>query len=354
MQWIANTFQLTPPVVVNDPTKPPAAAQSPDSTWLIPISYYQVFDEFRASSADRAALTKKLAGSVMADADITRLASVDFLWANCLDVLMWWIDTAQTRNWVTTKILAAITGADQAARKIAGGAPVRHILVSHSLGTAATTWALRYLDDQSGWIQRGGFDAWFTLANVAPFVLELPQVYDVPLIPGMNGSLVSGYMYNARQEFDPIPWLLFGRAFDPSKTSVASAQWKDAISNGMYSLVQTKGIAAPKSFSPAISDVHGFANYLMAPEVALPLATFIRGEAFTDAEKTKFNWPAVWDSLPALRCTNDPAAYDKLGAEVKAFVGGQSSTALANAVDSKWIGRLLDALQIVARATGRC
>jgi hypothetical protein len=213
---------------------------------------------------------------------------------------------------------------------------------------------VQYLAKAPGWAQRGPFDAWFTLANVSPFVLELTQVYAEPLIPGIAGS-VAAFMYNARQEFDPIPWLLFGRAFNPSATTISSDTWKAAQAGGFFELIQTTGVAAPKTFTPAISDVHGFANYLMAPDVATKLAMHLNGEGFSDDQLAKINLPAAWAALPALRCTNDPQAYTKLGADVAQFIDGGKVNAQANAVlGSKWFQRLMDAVELIGKATGRC
>jgi hypothetical protein len=353
MQWLASTFRLPAPHVLDPlPDAPPPGSDAPDALWLVPVSYFKVFDEFRASSADRAQLAAAIGG--LTDADATRLATMDFAWQNCLDVFLWWADRAEARNWATTAVLDAIAGADALAMQIPGGA-TRRVLISHSLGTAVSTYALRHLGRVPAWASRGAFDAWFTLANVAPFLLEARDVYAPPLVPGAPGALVAGHMFNARNEFDPIPWLIPRRVFNPALAGVAAAAWTDAASAHRYHLVTTRGLAAPPGETPEITQVHGFANYLMTPGVALPLAGLLRGSAFTNDELAERHWPEAWAQLPALRCTHSPRALDELRTAVTHFVDDAARPGTAPGdPDHPWIGRLLRGAELLAAAADRC
>lgn len=353
MQWIASTFHLPAPALLDPlPDAPPPGSDDPGAIWLVPVHYFKAFDEFRASSTDRAALAGRL--GLVADADITKLTSVDFAWINCLDVFLWWADRAQTRPRVTAEVLETITAADRLAAKVPG-ATTRRLLVSHSLGTAVTTWALRNLGQVDAWVNRGGFQAWFTLANVSPFLLQTHDVYAPPLVPGADGSIVPRYMFNARNEFDPIPWLMPWRVLDPANAGADAGPWRDAAAARRYSLVRTQGVAVPPGETPDVMQVHGFANYLMAPDVALPLAGLLRGAAFSRPQQTALGWPDAWKQLPALRCTRNGQALDNLRAAVNGFVDdAPNEAAVPGEPDRKWVGRLLRATEILLAARDEC
>jgi hypothetical protein len=248
----------------------------------VPLSYYSVFDEFRASSADRATLVKGVT-SVLSDADVTRLTSQTFAWKNCLDVLLWWADTAQTNNRTTALLGKGITAVNELATGIPG-ATTRRIIVSHSLGTAVATSTLLDLATKQVWRNSTGFEAWFTLANVAPFLLEDDEVYSPSLLPDGDQSVIHPKMYNAHNECDPIPWLLFWRAFSPDRAGKTATDWKNARTNEFFQDVETLDVAAPAGLVPDITGVHAFSNYMLAPDIALRLATHVRGAGFSAQE----------------------------------------------------------------------
>jgi len=352
VRWIGRTFGLPEPTVL-DPLHddPPPGSDDPAALWLVPITYHGVFDEFRSASQDRRQHARSLGDGVLTDGEITRLTQSDFAWVNCVDVLLWWADTVQARNWATVKILDAITAADRLAARAAPGGSVRRILISHSLGTAATTYALGELAKEAAWRKRGAFDAWFTLANVAPFVLEARRVYDQALVPGAPRSLIAGYMFNARNELDPVPWLLPWRAFSASDAGPLSNAWQGAEADGLYSLVPTRGVAAPPGFVPVITDVHGFANYLVSPPIATLLAGTARGEAYT-AEEVAAIGNAPWDQLPALRCRN-PGAMSSLRSAVAIYTR-RGPGSVSNNADRALVDRLLEGVELLAAARDQC
>ncbi len=351
VRWIAATYGLPEPLVLDPlPDAPPAGAAA-DALWIVPITYHGVFDEFRAASQDRRQHARTLGDGILTDGEITRLTASDFAWVNCVDVLLWWADTIQTRNWATVKILEAITAADRLAARAAPGGTVRRILVSHSLGTAATTFALGELAKEDAWRNRGAFDAWFTLANVAPFVLETRRVYNESLVPGAARSLIPGFMFNARNELDPIPWLLPWRVFTGKGAGTTAAAWRQASEDGLYSLIGTTGVVAPPGFVPAITDVHGFANYLVSPPITTALAGQMRGEAYTDAELATIG-TTPWGQLPALRCAN-PNALNALRAAVDAYTRAGPAS-VSNNSDRALVDRLLRGVELLAAARDQC
>ena len=352
IRWIAETFGLPQPMVLDPlPADPPSGSDDPAAIWLVPITYHGVFDEFRRASQDRRKHARTLGDGILTDGEITRLTKSDFAWVNCVDVLLWWADTIQTRNWATAKILDAITAADRLATRAAPGGSVRRILISHSLGTAASTFALGELAKQDAWRNRGAFDAWFTLANVAPFLLASKHVYDEAFVPGAARSLIAGAMFNARNEFDPIPWLLPWRAFAVGDAGPPPNSWQLAQQDGLFSVVATRGVAAPPALSPTISDVHGFANYLMAPRIAALLAGHARGEAFSDAELAAIG-SGPWEALPALQCRN-PGAMALLQAAVEAYAAARPQD-VSNNKDRALVDRLLRGVELLAAARDQC
>ena len=352
VRWIASTFGLPEPMVLDPlPPDPPAGSDDPAALWLVPVTYHGVFDEFRRASQDRRQHARTLGDGVLTDGEITRLTRSDFAWVNCVDVLLWWADTIQTRNWATVKINETITAADRLASRAAPGGTVRRILVSHSLGTAATTFALGALAQEDAWRNRGGFDAWFTLANVAPFLLEMRSVYDEALVPGAPRSLIPGFMFNARNELDPIPWLLPWRVFTGAGAGPAAEAWRHATNDGLYSLVGTSGVSAPPGFLPAITDVHGFANYLLSPHVATLLAGQMRGEAYSSDELGTIG-RAPWEQLPALRCRNS-GALTSLRAAVEAYVRARPDS-VSNNRERALVDRLLRGVELLAAARDDC
>jgi hypothetical protein len=352
VRWIARTFALPEPMVLDPlPDEPPPGSDDPAALWLVPITYHGVFDEFRAASQDRRQHARTLGDGILTDGEITRLTRSDFAWVNCVDVLLWWADTIQTRNWATVKILEAITAADGLAARAAPAGSVRRILISHSLGTAATTFALGELARQGPWRNRAAFDAWFTLANVAPFVLESRRVYDQALVPGAPRSLIAGYMINARNDLDPIPWLLPWRAFSSEDAGPLSMAWQRAEEDGLLSLVATRGVSAPPGFTPAITDVHGFANYLMSPPIAAAIAGQARGEAFGADELAAIgNTP--WDQLPSLRCRN-AGALASLRSAVEIY-SRRGPGSVSNNKDRALVDRLLEGVELLAAARDQC
>jgi hypothetical protein len=353
VSFIAKSFGLNPTTLLAPlPAQPPAGSEDPGAVWVVPVSYFSVFDEFRASSTDRASLLRgRTLANVLSDADASKLASVEFLWKNCLDVLLWWADTAQTRN-ATVMILETITAADQLATQAAGpGGTVRRIMVSHSLGTAATTFALRALAQQPVWRTRAAFDAWFTLANVAPFLLGLGDVYAPPLIP----DRFIGSMYVARNECDPVPWLLPWRAFAPDRAGPFSGAWQAAADLSLYRLLQTAGVVATPRMKPDIGGVHGFSNYLLSPLVAARLAGFMRGQMFTPAEQQALKTDEAFATLPALACSREPLALRLLKDDVAQFIAKCARPEdIPGKAETAWIGRLLRAAELLLAAQGKC
>ena len=353
VNWIADTFKLSRPAILNPiPTVAPPDSDKPDAVWLVPISYHTCFDEFRASATDRKKAAQTIAPSFLVDAQITELVSTDFAWVNCLDLLLWWADTAQTRKRATAIILNAITAADKLARTVPG-ATVRRILISHSLGNAAATFALRNLGSNPAWLALGAFDFWSSLANVAPFLLHESAVYAPPLIPVKLPTLVAR-MDTVHNEADPIPWLLPWRRWNPAdNAALFSTDWKAQLAANHVHVIETQGVAAPPGRMPGITDVHGFSNYMMSPGVAERLAGAIRGAAFSPAELTTLGWPGVWSQLPALTCTNTATALQDLKTATNGYIN-VAPPAPADRSANDWFARTLRAVELLLVARGAC
>ena len=351
--WIAKTCGISKPVVLDPiPAKPPVGSDDPSAIWIVPVSYYSVFDDFRKTAPDRRSAMKKLGVAGLLDEQIDQLAGTDFFWVKCLDVLLWWADQAQARPNATALILSALTRADQLAHDVPG-ANVRRILVSHSLGNAATTYALRHLGSQSDWGAIGAFDLWLSLANVAPFLIEPDGVYAPPLLPGQSGTMVN-LMHTVHHEADPVPWLLPWRAWHPDNAAKMWKQsWQAQRTAGRVRIIETKGVKAPANRKPEITDVHGFANYLMAPEVAIRLAAAMRGGAFTDAEKEAFNLSGAWDQLPTLACEQTVDALDQLK-KAKDVFAMEPTPIDESLLGAGWFKRLLRAADMLLAASHKC
>lgn len=355
VNWVADTFNIARPTVLDPiPDFPPAGSNRPDAVWLVPVTYHTVFDEFRRSAADRKEAMKGIGPKVLVDAQITALAEKDFAWVNCLDILLWWADTAQTRTRATANILSTIAKADQLARNVPG-ATIRRILVSHSLGNAAVTYALRHLATKPEWPAIGGFELWCSLANVAPFLIETADVYSPPLLPGRSGTLVQR-MYNVRHEADPIPWLIPWRHWNPKHAGTDwGPAWAQQENVGNLRVFETQGVVAPTGRTPAVTDVHGFANYLMAPDVSRRLAAAMRGAAFSDAELATINLPGAWGRLPALTCTNKPSALADLKRATDDYIAAlPTPTDEAKKTAAGWLDRLLRAADLLMAARDAC
>jgi len=353
--WLCSTFKLPAPSVVNPsdtkPPKNPPDMTDADAIWVVPLSYYSVFDEFRASSADRAALVKGIT-SVLSDADITRLTSQTFAWKNCLDVLLWWADDAQTNNRTTALLGKGITAVNDLAMSIPG-ATTRRIIVSHSLGTAVATSTLLDLATKQVWRNSTGFEAWFTLANVAPFLLEEDEVYSPSLLPDGNESVIHPKMYNAHNECDPIPWLLFWRAFSPDRAGKTATDWKNARTNEFFQDVETLDVAAPAGLVPDITGVHAFSNYMLAPDIALRLATHVRGAGFSAQELAAIDYGTRWKALPHLACAKSTTAFAELRTAVASYkTSGPAQAASNPKVD--WISRLIDGVELLTAFETKC
>lgn len=353
--WLCSSFKLPAPSVVSPsdtkPPKNPLGAGDDNAIWVVPLSYYSIFDEFRASSKDRASLVKGVT-SVLSDADITRLTSQNFAWQNCLDVLLWWADDAQTNNRTTALLANGITAVNELAMTIPG-ATTRRIILSHSLGTAAVTATLLDLATKQVWKDSTGFEAWFTLANVAPFLLEQDEVYSPSLVPDGDESLIHPHMYNAHNECDPVPWLLFSHAFSPNCAGKTETDWKNAQALGFFEDVQTLDVAAPAGFVPDITGVHGFSNYMLAPDIALRLATHVRGAGFTAQELAAIDYEAHWKSLPHLQCAKSATAFTELRTAVANYKTSGPAVASSNPkVD--WIGRLIDGVELLTAFQTKC
>lgn len=345
MEYVFNEFGVKKPsVVMPDATAAPAGSADPNAVWICPISYHKVFDEYRASANARDNLVATINGlnAALVDAELTELKDNEFLWTNCLDVLLWWGDKVQTRDRATTIIDQSITKIDKLARAIPG-ANVRRVLVSHSLGTAASTAALRHAAGNDPWRNSGGIRTWFTLANVAPFVLGQPDVYSTSLVPGAANSIIASTMYNVRHELDPVPWLIPPRAFDPQRAGATEVQWKAAQTNQNFSLLNTARVVAPPNGTPGIGDVHGFANYVLSPEVAFRLASIAGAAGVLD----QAGYTTKWRTLPALQCTN-PQALALLQTGMTQFAGAMGTPS------SDWVRRLLGALQLILAAMKKC
>lgn len=357
VNWVAMTYGIKRPAVLDPiPAQPPAGSDKSDSIWVVPVTYHEVFDEFRRGAVNRKAAVNGLAIENLVDGYVTALAGTDFAWVNCLDVLLWWADRAEARKRVTASILAQITRADDLAHKVPG-ATIRRILVSHSLGTATTTWALRHLGTNGVWGAIGGFEYWATLANVAPFLIETRDVYDPPLLPGRTGTIVRR-MTNVRHEADPIPWLLPWRHWAPEHAGPAhSADWQLQATIGTLAMHETQGVAAPTGRKPVITDVHGFSNYLMSAAVSRELAGVIRGADFSDQEVAALS-PApatAWGNLPQLTCARTRNALANLRAATDTYVqvAGAPPGDPVEAM-SGWLARLLRAAEILMAARDEC
>ncbi len=331
-----------------DPLPDKVPKGSEKKTWVIPVSYYEAFDQFRTGAADRETALKDVAGGALSDARIADLASQPFLWHNCLDVLLWWADTAQARKQATAAINGAITKADALARKVSG--KTRRIVVAHSLGTAATTYALRFLGGSGPWQVTGGIDHFMTLANVAPFLISENDVYSPPLLPGGQPLLVQSFA-NVRQELDPIPWLLPWRCHATAHAGAWASGWASAEGYGLVGLLESTGVAAPPNGKPEITHVHGFSNYLLAREVAPVLAGLIRGSNFTAAEQATIDWPAQWAKLPQLACP-DTTAMTQLRAAMATFKSHAAPG--GGRPEGGWFERLLIGAELLMAAKKAC
>lgn len=328
------------------PAKAPSGSDA--KTWVIPVSYHEAFDQFRAGALDRAAALKGITAGVLSDARIESLASEPFLWNNCLDVLLWWSDRAQARPQATVAIDRAIATSDAIARTVKG--KTRRIVIAHSLGTAAATYALRYLAGSGAWRATGGIDHFVTLANVAPFLMPETEVYGPPLLPGGTRPLVQAFT-NARHELDPIPWLLPWRRHDGTNAGTWASTWALAEANGLAGARTTSGVAAPPGVKPEITHVHGFANYLLAREVAPLIAGMIRGAYFTPPELAAIDWPGAWAKFPQLACPNTAAMTQLRGAmatfsSLSPLGGGRP--------ERGWFERLLDGAELLMAAKRAC
>jgi hypothetical protein len=353
MKWIEQSFSLLPMHWIDESETRPSAGD-PDATWLVPVSYHEAFDEFRRSAAGepRGMVGRRIAA--LTNLQIDALVDTPFAWRNCLDVLLWWADRDVARRQATTDIVARITAVDQRARAIGVGT-VRRILCSHSLGTAATTVALRHLGMNSAdWLGMGGFDSWFTLANVAPFVMSDDDVYAAPLAPARSGA-VCKRMVNVRHETDPIPWLMPWRAWAPPTAGLHAGVWRAGRSR-LEHPVDTHDVLAPPGRAPDIAHVHGFANYLLSEAVAPRLAGLIRGELFDDASLASLGMAAKRHALPQLRCA-DGTALSSLRDGVSSFREASGQPALPPNMAppaGQWVDRLLRAADLLASAQQRC
>ena len=351
--WIAQTYQL-PRFTVLDPipSAPPGGSAAADAVWVVPISYHDAFDEFRRSAANRRDALNGI-GASLTDAHITSLTQSDFAWANCLDVLLWWADTAQARTLTTATVLNAITKADQLARSV-GGATIRRILVSHSLGNAVAAFALRHLATNPAWLGIGGFESWFALANVAPFLIDPSDVYSLPLLPGQTKSIVQS-MTVAGHEADPIPWLLPWRHWgvDHAPKDIAKA-WTDQMTAGNVFSITNNGVVAAPNRKPDITAVHGFLNYLVSPDVSRRLAASIRGGAFTDAEIGALAPVKAWKALPQLTCQGKPSALADLQQTTNTFINAIQMPNDETKQAAGWLERLLSAADLLTAARNSC
>src|SRR5262249_3940121 len=149
---------------------------------------------------------------------------------------------------------------------------------------------------------------WFSHANVAPFVLGLKDVYAPPLAP----DKFVGSMYVARNDCDPVPWLLPWRSFSPDRAGPFADAWKAAGTATPVKLLDTLGACATPRMTPEIGGVHGFSNYLLAPAVASRLAGFMRGQIFTSDEQTTLKTADAFGGLPSLKCGREPLALSLL------------------------------------------
>jgi hypothetical protein len=352
MDWIGTTFGLGQLHWI-EPTSSAPPNNDPNATWLVPISYHHAFDDFRRQAISRRDALNGVGqrvGTLLSDGQIDKLSSNDFAWINCLDVFLWWADHAIAGPAVAAKVLSGITNIDRIARAMKG-ATVRRILVSHSLGTAVATDAVRTLSSSSEFTAMGGFDLWITLANVAPFLVEERDVYAPPLIPRSTGTAAKVFL-NVRNEADPIPWLLPWRAWNPDNAGASIADWQSSRRFNRVLSVSTRGVCAPPNRQPEITNVHGFANYLLAPGFAEILAGAIRAEGFSPQELAARQWPSAWNELPRLSCFQDSKALDKLATEVSVFRALQAPSPDRPA--RGWFDRLLSAADMLAKWKGLC
>src|SRR5688500_7981414 len=71
VRWIAGTFRLRAPTVLDPlPDQPPPDAADPAALWVVPISYHEVFDEFRTSSTQRAPLARQVGAGLLTDLEV--------------------------------------------------------------------------------------------------------------------------------------------------------------------------------------------------------------------------------------------------------------------------------------------
>jgi hypothetical protein len=160
-------------------------------------------------------------------------------------------------------------------------------------------------------------------------------------------------MYNAHNECDPIPWLLFSRAFSPDRAGKTATDWRNAQTNEFFQDVETCDVAAPAGLVPDITGVHGFSNYLLAPDIAFRLATHVRGAGFTPQELAAIDYGTRWKSLPHLQCAKSATAFTDLRAAVTKYKSSGPAMAGSNPkVD--WISRLIDGVELLTAFETKC
>lgn len=349
VEMICDRFGLTKREWLEPMTTTLPKQRGHDALWFVPVSYHRVFDDFRAKSTDRQALLDSLKIPNLQLFDPAQPAKNEFVWKNCLDVLLWWSDLVETRPWVTAEILESMRSVDALSDRLPKSTRVRRIVIAHSLGTAASTYALRKVGSTPEYRAARRVERFVTMANVAPFLLdETEDVYAPPLIAEDRDTLLRS-MVNARHEWDPIPWLMPWRRWRVENAAAWRPRWEQAARSGQLLQPVTRGIVAPPGSTPSAFDVHAFANYLLARETAPLLAAMFRGGAYAASDLAKIDWDGAWNRQAVqFRCAGDPLWDEHLREAVEEYADESDSG------NTQLVARLLRAAEILVTQADRC
>jgi pimeloyl-ACP methyl ester carboxylesterase len=288
LEDIANRFGI--PIV-------PQSNMEAGTVSIVPLTYHDVFDQYRARVAAAATADENERG--LLDGPLhEKLKSVPMGWTHWLDVLL--LMLTDRLPVVVSSVLHQMVSAE--APYLAAGTPFRRVLVSHSLGTAVATQALRAWPHRSGGPQVQVLDTFFTLANVAPLVLQPTSAYERRMVPG-DLAPITRVMVSSAHIYDPIPDLLFWRSFNPlGQPAPVGTPWKDARSTNYFVNTSVRDVRNYASAKQNPFSVHGFSNYMLAPDVAVRLAEAMGDMVMMPDDRRIRDWSDYFLSLPQLKC----------------------------------------------------
>jgi hypothetical protein len=274
----------------------PLARTDPGTISIVPLTYHEVFDRYRASVAAADSGDEHRRG--LLDGKLhEKLKDVPMGWTHWLDVLL--LMLTDRLPVVVSTVLDQMVRAE--APYLAAGMPFRRVLVSHSLGTAVATQALR------AWPRRRGaqvqvLDAFFTLANVAPLVLDPNSAYEARMVPG-DLAPITRVMISSAHIYDPIPDLLYWRSFNPlGQRAPLGTPWVNARSTNYFVNTSVRDVRNYPSASQNPFSVHGFSNYMLSPDVAVKLAEAMGDMVMIPSDPRIQLWTDYYMSLPQLKC----------------------------------------------------